>query len=110
MHIYIYIYIITESRQRDVFIINCYKHKLKHLIFWHSCAFHQCERTNVQYIYVSPFTLMKGTGVPENYVFSLVLIKVDYKDITLSRLCYYLSQSTRGTNTKTMFFSPYIYI
>ena len=47
---------------------------------------------------------MKGTGVPENYAFSLVLIKVDYKDITLSRLCYYLSESTRGTNTKTMFF------
>ena len=38
---------------------------------------------------VIPFTLMKGTGVPENYVFQLVLIKVDYKDITLSRLCYY---------------------
>ena len=30
-------------------------------------------------------------------------------DITLSRLCYYLSESTRGTNTKTMFCSPYIY-
>ena len=29
---------------------------------------------------------------------------------TLSRLCYYLSESKRGTNTKTMFFSPYIYI
>ena len=40
-----------------------------------------------------------------------MLIKVDYKDITLSRLChYYLSESTRGTNTKTMFFLPYIYI
>ena len=25
---------------------------------------------------------MKGTGVPENYVFQLVLIKVDYKDNT----------------------------
>ena len=35
---------------------------------------------------------------------------VDQKDITLSRLCYYLSESTRGTNNKTMFFSPYIYI
>ena len=35
--------------------------------------------------------------------------KVDYKDITLSRLCYYLSESKRGTNTKTMFFH-YIYI
>ena len=34
-----------------------------------------------------------------------------YKDITLSRLCYYLSESTRGTNTKTMFFNHiYIYI
>ena len=44
------------------------------------------------------------------YVFYLVLIKVDYKDITLSRLCYYLSVSTGGTNTKTMFCSPYIYI
>ena len=34
-----------------------------------------------------------------------------YKDITLSRLCYYLSESTRGTNTKTMFFHHiYIYI
>ena len=56
---------------------------------------------------------MKGTEVPENYVFSLVLIKVDQKDITLSRLCYYLSESTRGPNTKTMFLSPcmriYIY-
>ena len=40
-----------------------------------------------------------------------MLIKVDYKDITLSRLChYYLSESTCGTNTKTMFFSPYTYI
>ena len=39
-----------------------------------------------------------------------MLIKVDYKDITLYRLCYYLSESTRGTHTKTMFFSPYIYI
>ena len=40
-----------------------------------------------------------------------MLIKDDYKDITLSRLChYYFSESTRGTNTKTMFFSPYIYI
>ena len=36
-------------------------------------------------------------------------IKVDHKDITLSRLCYYLSESTRGTNTKTMFFSSYMY-
>ena len=26
--------------------------------------------------------------MPENYVFLLVLIKVDQKDITLSRLCY----------------------
>ena len=26
--------------------------------------------------------------MPENYVFKLVLIKVDQKDITLSRLCY----------------------
>ena len=48
--------------------------------------------------------------MPENYVFLLVLIKVDQKDITLSRLCYYLSESTRGTNTKTMFSSPYIYM
>ena len=39
---------------------------------------------------VSPFTLMKGIGVPENYVFELVLLKVDYKDITFSRLCYYI--------------------
>ena len=39
---------------------------------------------------VSPFTLMKGTRVPENYVFYLVLIKVDYKDITLSQHCYYI--------------------
>ena len=53
---------------------------------------------------------MKGTGVPENCVSKLVLIKVDQKDITYSRLCYYLSESTRGTNNKTMFFSPYIYI
>ena len=37
-----------------------------------------------------------------------MLIKVDYKDITLSRLCYYLSESTRGTHTRTMFFSPYL--
>ena len=29
---------------------------------------------------------MKGTGVQENYV----LIKVDYRDITLSRLCHYI--------------------
>ena len=28
--------------------------------------------------------------MPENYVFKLVLIKVDKKDITLSRLCYYI--------------------
>ena len=33
---------------------------------------------------------MNGTGVPENYVFQLVLIKVDQRDITLSRLCYYV--------------------
>ena len=46
--------------------------------------------------------------MPENYVFLLVLIKVDYKDITLSRLCYYLSESTNGTNTKTMFCSLFI--
>ena len=39
-----------------------------------------------------------------------MLIKVDQKDITLSRLCYYLSESTRGTNANTMFFSPYVYI
>ena len=38
-----------------------------------------------------------------------MLIKVDYEDITLSRLCYYLSESTRGTNTNTMFFSTYIH-
>ena len=28
----------------------------------------------------------------------------------MSRLCYYLSESTRGMNTKTMYYSPYIYI
>ena len=27
--------------------------------------------------------------MPENYVFKLVLIKVYYKDITMSRLCHY---------------------
>ena len=37
-----------------------------------------------------------------------MLIKVDYKDITLSPLCCYSSESTRGTNTKITFFSPYI--
>ena len=37
-------------------------------------------------------------------------INVDQEDITLFRLCYYLSESTRGTNTKTMFFTIYIYI
>ena len=51
------------------------------------------------YLTLVRLTLKKGTEVPENYV----LIKVDKKDITLSRLCYYLSESTRGTNTKTMF-------
>ena len=50
LYMYIYIYIITESRQGDVFFIKFYLHKLKHIIFWHSCAFHQCERTNIKYI------------------------------------------------------------
>ena len=75
----------TESWQGDVFLINFYQHKLKHIIFWHSCACLQCERTNVKYVEansntdwvwvyfdifnVSPLTLKKGTGVPENYVF-----------------------------------------
>ena len=45
----------------------------------------------------------KDIEVPENYVFLLVLINVNLKDITLSRLCYYLSESTRGTNTKLCF-------
>ena len=35
-------------------------------------------------------------------------IKNDWEDITLSRLCYYLSESTRGTSTKTMLCSQYI--
>ena len=47
-----------------------------------------------------------------------MLIKVDLKGVTLSRIFifyyyyyyYYLSESTRGTNNKTMFFSPYIYV
>ena len=39
------------------------------------------------YLTLVRFTLMKGTGVLENYLFLLVLIKVDQKDITLSRLC-----------------------
>ena len=38
------------------------------------------------------------------------LMKVDLREITLSRLCQYLSESTRGTITKTMLSSPYIYI
>ena len=38
------------------------------------------------------------------------VIKVEQKDLTLSRLCFYLSESTRGTNTKTMSSSPYIHI
>ena len=56
--------------------------------------------TTLSYIYI----------IIEYNVFLLVLIKVDLKYITLSRLCYYLSESTRGTNAMTMFFSPYIYI
>ena len=40
----------------------------------------------------------------------LVLIKVHQKDITLTRLCYYLSESIRGTNNKTVFLSLFIYI
>ena len=39
-----------------------------------------------------------------------MLIKVNQKDITLSRLCYYLSESARGTNTKTTHICIYIYI
>ena len=48
--LHMYIYMITESRQGDVSMINFYSHKLKHIIFWHSCAFYQSERTNVKYI------------------------------------------------------------
>ena len=41
---------------------------------------------------------LKGAGVPENYVLTCVS-KFELKGITLSRLCYYSSESTRGTNT-----------
>ena len=40
----------------------------------------------------------KGAGVPENCVLACVC-KVELKGITLSRLCYHSSESTRGTNT-----------
>ena len=50
---------------------------------------------------VRPFTLMKGTGVPENYV----LIKVDCLDSVI----IYQNQHVEQT-LKLCFFSPYIYI
>ena len=43
-------------------------------------------------------SLKKGAGVPENCVLACVC-KVELKGITLSRLCYHSSESTRGTNT-----------
>ena len=66
MSMYTYVYVITESSQGDVFSINFCQHKLKQIIFWHSCAFLWCEWTNVKYIeaihhyftYVNVFTLM----------------------------------------------------
>ena len=56
MCVWIYIYLLTESWQGDVFLINFYEHKLKHIIFWHSYAFLLCERTNVKYIEASSNT------------------------------------------------------
>ena len=43
-------------------------------------------------------SLKKGAGVPENCVLACVC-KVELKGITLSRLCYHSSESTRGNNT-----------
>ena len=54
-------------------------------------------------------TLNKDTGMPKNYVLTFVN-KVDLKDITLSRLCSHLSESTLHYVLFIMCIYVYIYI